>query len=94
MVGASGVGKTTLLKQLGYKLEIHKDSKKTVGLEFYNYEIIGDDKKYLIQFWDFAADDRFEFLYKDFFLGAKAAIIIFDWSNIETFYSFNGIAIH
>lgn len=86
MVGSSGVGKTTLLKQIGNKLEIHKDSKKTVGVEFYNYEIISDGKKYTLQFWDFAADKRYEFLFKTYVKGISAAIIIFDWSRIETFH--------
>jgi len=86
VVGASGVGKTTLLEQI-VKYKPKKDTVKTIGVKFYLHEVLIDDKKYTLQFWDFIENERFEFLYKDYFRGANAAIIIFDWSRIETFYS-------
>jgi small GTP-binding protein len=83
VVGASGVGKTTLLEQI-VKNKPKKDHKKTIGVSFYLHEVLIDDKKYTLQFWDFMQKERFEFLFKTYLKGANAAIIVFDWSRVDT----------
>lgn len=83
VVGASGVGKTTLLEQI-VKGKSKKDAKETIGVSFYTHEVYIDDEKYLLQFWDFIQKERFEFLFRTYVKGTNAAIIVFDWSRIDT----------
>ena len=84
VVGASGVGKTTLLEKV-IKHKPQKDAAKTIGVKFYLHEVLIDDKKYTLQFWDFVGKERFEFLFRNYVKGTNAAIIIFDWSRIDSF---------
>ncbi len=84
VVGASGVGKTTLLEKV-IKGKPQKDTAKTIGVKFYQHEVLIDDKKYSLQFWDFVGNERFEFLFRNYVKGTNAAIIIFDWSRIDSF---------
>jgi len=84
VVGASGVGKTTLLEKV-IKVKPQKDTAKTIGVTFYQHEVRVDDKKYTLQFWDFVGNEKFEFLFRNYVKGTNAAIIIFDWSRIESF---------
>jgi small GTP-binding protein len=84
VVGASGVGKTTLLEKV-IKVKPQKGTAKTIGVTFYQHEVRVDDKKYTLQFWDFVGNEKFEFLFRNYVKGTNAAIIIFDWSRIESF---------
>jgi len=77
IAGEGGVGKTTLLHRYidGYFM---KDTKMTIGVEFHLKELTIDDKKVLLQLWDFGGQERFRFLLKSYAKGAKGAIIMFD----------------
>ena len=75
VVGASGVGKTTLLEKV-IKHKPQEDTKKTIGVNLYPHEVLIDDKKFTLQIWDFVEDERFEFLFKNYVKGANAAIVV------------------
>ena len=75
LAGASGVGKTTLLKQIA-KEKPKKDEKKTIGVDFYQHEVLIGEKKYNLQFWDLKGGEEFEFLFENYVKGAIAVIIV------------------
>jgi len=81
VVGASGVGKTTFTAPF---MKSVTDTRLTVGVDFYQHEIIVDKKKYRFQFWVYDDDEKFEFLHKTYCRGANAAIIIFDLTRPKT----------
>ncbi len=75
--GEGGVGKTTLLhRYVDGKFLV--DTKMTLGVEFFLKEIDLDGNKILLQVWDFGGQERFRFLLKNYVLGAKGALFLFD----------------
>jgi small GTP-binding protein len=75
--GEGGVGKTTLLHRY-VEGKFLVDTKMTLGVEFFLKEIDLDGNKILLQIWDFGGQDRFRFLLKNYVLGAKGALLLFD----------------
>lgn len=84
VLGAEGVGKTTLIEQ--YSDEIfEKDVASVVGVNFYIKHIEFDEHNYKLQFWDFFDEDKFGSVHSLYYKGASAIIFIFDLSKPETF---------
>jgi len=75
--GDGGVGKTTLLYRYveGTFLE---DTRMTLGVEFFIKEVDVGGKKVDLQVWDFGGQERFRPLLKNYTLGAKGALLLFD----------------
>jgi len=82
IIGKENVGKTSLLKEFSESFINQKDK---IGVEFYKHKINRYGNDYFLQFWDFKADKKFEFLHSKYFEGTNAAILIFDPSDPETF---------
>jgi small GTP-binding protein len=81
--GAGGVGKTTLL--LRYLQGVFKtDTGLTVGVNFYTKDIIRPDNRVKLAIWDLGGQERFRIVHPQFVLGAKAAILFFDMSRLQT----------
>nr|MDO8111707.1 Rab family GTPase [Candidatus Sigynarchaeota archaeon] len=81
--GAGGAGKTTLL--IRYLKNVFKsDTALTVGVGFYTKELVRDGKKVILSLWDLGGQDRFRFLQPSYCLGARAGIIFFDMSRLDT----------
>lgn len=75
--GEGGVGKTTLLHRY-VEGKFLTDTKMTLGVEFFLKEIDLDGNKILLQIWDFGGQERFRFLLKNYVMGAKGALFLFD----------------
>lgn len=75
--GEGGVGKTTLLHRY-VEGKFLADTKMTLGVEFFLKEIDLDGNKILLQIWDFGGQERFRFLLKNYIMGAKGALFLFD----------------
>jgi len=88
VLGAAGVGKTTLIKQFSDK-SLHEDVAPKAGVNFFikNENIDGHDYKF--QFWDIIADDKFGSIQTLYYTGASAIFFIFDLSRPETFDSYH-----
>ncbi|MFX1553790.1 MAG: GTP-binding protein [Promethearchaeota archaeon] len=82
--GASGVGKTTLLKQFSDK-PLHEDTAQTVGVDFFIKSVNVDGKDYKLQFWNIIDDEKFGSLQTLYYTGASAVFLVFDLSRPETF---------
>lgn len=84
VLGASGVGKYTLLDKFAEKSVVEK-TKQTIGLNFFQKSVMVDECNYKLQFWDFVDDDKFKFLHSQYYSGASAVIFIFDLTRPDTF---------
>ncbi len=75
--GEGGVGKTTLLHRYIEGVFL-ADTRLTLGVEFFLKEIKIEDKKILLQIWDFGGQDHFRPLLKNYAKGARGALLLFD----------------
>ncbi len=87
ILGEGGVGKTTLLYR--YVNKVFLDSTKmTIGSDFFVKKIKTIDEKYenrlTLLLWDFAGQERFRFILKDYTRGAEGVILVFDLVRYNT----------
>lgn len=81
--GDGGVGKTTLLHRYIEGVFL-PDSLMTIGVQFHLKELEIEGKKLLLQIWDFGGQERFRFLLKNYAVGARGALILFDLTRISS----------
>ena len=86
LLGDGAVGKTSLIKQY-IKGEFKGDYKPTIGVDVYSKEIKYQDVQLNLGIWDIAGQKQFEMFRKNFFKGAQAALVVFDYMRPETFES-------
>jgi len=84
VIGDGAVGKTSLIKKYTQG-SFQKDYIKTLGAQFskYDEEIEGDNCK--LFFWDIAGQREFDFMRPTFYKGSKAAIIVFSYTDENSF---------
>jgi small GTP-binding protein len=87
VLGAPGVGKTTLIKKFSDKL-FPTDIAAKVGVNFFLKQVTVNGHDYKLQFWDFFDEEKFGFLRKFFYKGASAVFFVFDLSKPETLDSY------
>ncbi|MFX0073468.1 MAG: Rab family GTPase [Candidatus Hermodarchaeota archaeon] len=75
--GEGGVGKTTLLYRY-VEGRFIADTRMTIGVEFFLKELNIEDRKVLLQVWDFGGQEHFRPLLSSYARGAKGALILFD----------------
>ena len=75
--GEGGVGKTTLLYRY-VEGRFLADTRMTLGVEFFIKEVDVGGKKINLQVWDFGGQEHFRPLLKNYALGAKGALLLFD----------------
>ncbi|MFW9823384.1 MAG: GTP-binding protein [Candidatus Thorarchaeota archaeon] len=75
--GEGGVGKTTLLYRY-VEGKFLADTKMTLGVEFFMKELEIDKKKINLQVWDFGGQEHFRPLLKNYSIGARGALLLFD----------------
>lgn len=83
--GAGGVGKTTLLHRFLHNAFL-TDTSMTIGVSFQSKEITRDGTRIMLSLWDLGGQERFRLLQPQFCLGAKAAIVFFDLTRLDTFF--------
>ncbi|MEX2683145.1 MAG: Rab family GTPase [Candidatus Sigynarchaeota archaeon] len=83
--GAGGVGKTTLLHRYLHG-KFLPGSAMTIGVEFHSKDIYLNQlqKKIKLALWDLGGQQRFRFLQSGYSAGAKAGIVFFDMTRIDT----------
>lgn len=83
IVGDGGVGKTTMVKRLltGKYIE----QKITIGTDLASYSVIMNNKKIILQLWDFAGEKRFRFFLPNYSRGAKGVLLCYDIARRSTF---------
>ena len=81
--GEGGVGKTTLLHRY-VEDKFSSETKMTIGVEFFLKEVMINDRKILLQLWDFGGQERFRFLLQSYVIGARGALLLFDLTRPMT----------
>jgi len=77
------VGKTTLLHRYIHN-EFLTDTSLTVGVAFLSKEIIRDGTRAMLSLWDLGGQERFRFMQPSYCAGAKAAVVFFDMTRLDT----------
>jgi small GTP-binding protein len=84
IIGASGVGKTAVLKRL-VDDTFSTDSQSTIGVEFDSTIIDIDGTQVKLQIWDTAGQERFRSIAKAYFRNAVGVLLLFDICERKTF---------
>mmetsp|Transcript_21156 Transcript_21156/g.56385 ORF Transcript_21156/g.56385 Transcript_21156/m.56385 type:complete len:347 (-) Transcript_21156:264-1304(-) len=85
LVGDSGVGKTSLAKRYctGF---CAPDTASTIGIDFISKAEMVSGTKLQVNVWDTAGQEKFNSLTSTFYRDAQIVLILFDCSNVDSFY--------
>jgi Ras-related protein Rab-7A len=84
VLGDSGVGKTSLLKQYVNKQFTHSH-KPTIGADFLLKELIIESQVVQLQLWDTAGQEKFHSLGAAFYRNSECCILVYDMTEPKTF---------
>ena len=86
IAGQAGAGKSTLIstKKTG---SFNVASKMTIGVDFVILEVNHNKNVFQFLIYDLGGQKRFQFLHDSYIKGAKASIILYDLTRINTFNS-------
>lgn len=84
LVGNFGVGKTSLIRRFVLN-EFSEDYISTIGVRVSTKIVALDDAQIKLLIWDVAGTKEDEKVPKAYFLGASAALYVFDLSRSETY---------
>lgn len=84
--GDANVGKTTLINRYCTG-EFDPNRQMTVGVDFHLYELEIESVAMRLSVWDLGGQERFEFIRRGFYRGARAVGLVFDASNRNSFYN-------
>lgn len=86
LIGDSSVGKSSVLVRFSDdSFSSHFIS--TIGIDFKTRTMELDGKKIKLQIWDTAGQERFRVITTAYYRGAMGILIIYDVTNIESFYN-------
>ena len=88
VVGDSGVGKTTIIKQYISKM-FCETTLSTIGSEYNIKEIEINNEKIILQIWDTPGQVRLRTMTKNFIQNSDIAIMVCDITNKESFDNLN-----
>ena len=84
IIGDHEVGKTSLVRRF-VENRFSLDYRATIGLNILSHSIQFYGNEVNFSLWDVGAQDYFKRFRKTYYLGAQAAFIVFDVSNIKSF---------
>lgn len=84
IIGASGVGKTALMKQL-VEGSFSEEPQSTIGVEFDSTLITVDQHQVKLHIWDTAGQERFRSIAKAYFRNAVGVLLVFDITERKSF---------
>uniref|UniRef100_A0AC11ELJ9 RAB7B, member RAS onco family n=1 Tax=Ovis aries TaxID=9940 RepID=A0AC11ELJ9_SHEEP len=84
IIGALGVGKTSLLHQYVHKT-FYEDYQTTLGASILSKIIILDDTTLKLQIWDTGGQERFRSMVSTFYKGSDGCVLAFDVTDLESF---------
>ncbi|CAH7199261.1 Rab7b [Phodopus roborovskii] len=84
IVGALGVGKTSLLHQYVHKT-FFEEYQTTLGASILSKIITLDDTTLKLQIWDTGGQERFRSMVSTFYKGSDGCILAFDVTDPESF---------
>jgi len=84
IIGDTDVGKTSLSTRYCVG-EFPENSTPTIGASFLQKRLTVDGSEIHLQIWDTAGQERFRSMAPMYYRSAKAAICVFDVTNVESF---------
>ena len=84
LMGDPGVGKSSILDSY-LENDFNPNIESTVGVSFKTKEIPFQEKIVKLNLWDTAGQEKYHSLTKMYCRGAKAAILVYDITNRDTF---------
>jgi len=84
LIGDSGVGKSSLLKQFANR-EFKHEMKATIGVEFSIHNMMIDGKRIRTQIWDTAGQERYRAITNLYYRKATGVLLIYDITNHASF---------
>ncbi|UZJ56602.1 hypothetical protein CBS101457_005922 [Exobasidium rhododendri] len=85
ILGAQGVGKTSLVHRYTSGHFSASSVPSTIGASFLTKKLIVDDVKVRLQLWDTAGQERFRSMAPMYYRGSNAAVIVYDITNPSSF---------
>lgn len=85
ILGAQGVGKTSLVHRYTSGQFSASAVPSTIGASFLTKKLIVDGIKVRLQLWDTAGQERFRSMAPMYYRGANAAVIVYDITNPHSF---------
>uniref|UniRef100_A0A8C8S7Y5 Ras-related protein Rab-7b n=1 Tax=Pelusios castaneus TaxID=367368 RepID=A0A8C8S7Y5_9SAUR len=86
IIGALGVGKTSLLHQFVHKT-FFEDYRTTLGASILSKHIVIDNTPLKLQIWDTGGQERFRSMVSTFYKGSDGCMLAFDVTDMESFES-------
>ncbi|MFX1574379.1 MAG: Rab family GTPase [Promethearchaeota archaeon] len=90
ILGQSGVGKTSLVRRLCYNT-FDINTKETIGLDFYSYDLIFpiQEREVFVKLsiWDFGSQEQFRNLFRYYITGVNGLFLAFDLVNIQSLFN-------
>merc|ERR1719367_1403195 len=87
VIGEVSTGKSALIKRYVHNFfGNHANYRATVGVDF-QLKILkfNDDLEIRLQLWDIAGQERFSSMTRAYYKGTMGAIIVFDYTNANTY---------
>ncbi|OHT14389.1 Ras family protein [Tritrichomonas foetus] len=84
IVGASGVGKTSLVQRL-IEDSFYFDNSPTIGVEFKCFECKHGSETIKLNIWDTAGQEKFRSVSKAYFRNAVGALLVFSFTDRASF---------
>lgn len=83
MIGAVAVGKSAIANRLQFQI-FEEDYQPTIGAGYIPYRTVYEGKEIELQIWDTAGMERYRSLGSIYYRDAKAAIIVYDQTSLES----------
>ncbi|KAK8882555.1 hypothetical protein M9Y10_045197 [Tritrichomonas musculus] len=83
MIGAVAVGKSAIANRLQFQI-FEEDYQPTIGAGYIPYRTTFEGKEIELQIWDTAGMERYKSLGSIYYRDAKAAIIVYDQTSLES----------
>lgn len=77
VVGNASVGKTWMLEKLRDKERSYFTTNPTLGVDFFSFDEVRDEKIYRLQLWDTSGDIKFENLIRSYFSNVAYCFVCF-----------------
>ena len=81
LLGETNLGKTTFCKRLINNNNNYLSCVNTLGVDVSPYDHYINERKFRLNIWDCAGDNKFKGLGSDYWIGSKGAIIFKDTLN-------------
>ena len=88
LLGDTGVGKTAIMRRY-YEDKFSPLAQSTHSANFFEKELIINDKKIILELWDTAGQEEYRSLTKIFVKNSKIIILVYDVTSLESFNSLN-----